>query len=64
MDYTTICEVSNQYSQWSANVVILATSTESCYSPLRVQVFYLIDFLFFAVVFIVAIWLVNKIFNA
>lgn len=64
MDSTSVCQTQNEYfSDASSTLPVgtLTTSTVSCYKPIDVQIFYLLDFVFFAVILTLCIVGIRKI---
>ena len=53
-DYTSVCDTTTDAS---------GTISEKCYNPVMVQVFYILDFLFFGVALGVSIYVLNKVFK-
>lgn len=42
---------------------LVATSTNKCYNPINVQIFYVIDFIFFAAILAIVVLALRKIFR-
>lgn len=56
-DFTKVCHTDNSYIEGTHDI---ASSSVYCYEPVQVQIFYMIYFVFFAVMFILAVGLIRQ----